>query len=252
MNQRLPALTLFLLLALTACNTKPPVTVPAELNEVVQYLTSQPHGPVVTLTDTGAAAVKQAGHTPLQDDKTQAWLLARNADALLAGMTAAHADYLLTTEPDLHDAPQLPKDKAVILPSLLTHLITLYGTGTRDQACVNQLQLVAASSAIRNVGGRHLPAALLWKRVPGAEVVGHKLVGGIPVRLETTRLISGQVFVFDCQTRADAKGDLTMRFPYAALPDRPIKMWTAMSKAGDAVAVTAEHVAAGGVVDVTQ
>ena len=239
---------------LCACTAKPkPVTVPPELHEIVQYLQAHPAaGAILTLADTGAAAVAQAGRTPFQEPAGEAALLARDVTALQQLMEQQHLDYLLTTEPDLHDAPQLTQDKKVLLPSLLTHLMTLYGTGTRDQACVDGLALVATSSVIRNVGGRHLPAGLLWQRVPGARLVLHKLVPGIPVRVETRRTFAGQTFVFDCQKRADNQGNLELRFPYAALADAPVQMWTAMGKVGEPIPVTPEAVVKGLVVDLTQ
>ena len=247
-------LLLPLLAVLHACSAKaPPPTVPPEWQDVVQWLRAHPPAAgVLTLSDTGAAAVKLAGHTPFQDRQGQAWLLGRDAKALQQAMAAQNLDYLLTTEPDFRDLPELPKDPKVVVPSLLTHLVALYGTGTHDQACVDGLQLVATSSAIRNVGGRHLPSALLFHRVPGALLQLHKLVPGIPVRVETRRTFAGQVFVFDCQTRADTDGNLEMRFPYATLPDGPVRMWTTMSKGGEPLRISAEAVEKGLAVDLTQ
>ncbi len=258
-------LLLLLLAALTACGQKSkPVAVPAELSAIAQWLHDNPYQAapkeakapppvrVLTLSDGGAAAVRQAGGEPFQEAQGQAWLLARDVTALMAGMEQEGLHYLLTPEPDLRDAPTLLADKATLVPSVLRHLQTVYGTGTRDQACVNRLQLVAASPAIHDLGGRHLPAALLFRRVPGALLRMTKLVPGIPVRVETTRAFAGQVFVFDCQTRADANGMLEMRFPYASLPDRPVKMWTAVSKGGDVVEISADAVTQGKIVDLTQ
>ena len=251
---RVHRLCLLLLLgSAAACAAKPaPVMVPPELAEIVTWLRAHPPAAnVLTLTETGAAAVRQAAHTPVVDGQGQLGLLGRDAKALLQTMADKRLDYLLTTEPDLHDAPALTKDKAVLVPSVLQHLISLYGTGTRDPACVDGLQLVATSSAIRNVGGRHLPAAMLFHRVPGARLQLHKLVPGIPVRVETTRTFAGQVFVFDCQTRADATGNLDMRFPYPSLPTAPVRMWTAVSKSGDPIAISAEAVDKGQIVDLS-
>jgi hypothetical protein len=244
---------LLLVSLVCACAPKPKATVPPELHEIVAYLQAHPTpGAVLTLTDTGAAAVAQAGRSAFVEPAGEAALLARDVTALQQLMDQQHVDYLLTTEPDFHDAPNLTRDKMRLLPSLLTHLVTLYGTGTHDYACVDGLALVATSSAIRNVGGRHLPAGLLWQRVPGARLVLHKLVPGIPVRVETRRTFASQTFVFDCQARADDKGDLEMRFPYAALPDAPVQMWTAMGKVGEPIPVTADAVVKGQIVDLTQ
>ena len=108
------------------------------------------------------------------------------------------------------------------------------------------------------MGGRHLPAALLFKRVPGALLRMSKLVPGIPVRVETTRRFAGQVFVFDCQTRADAQGNLALRFPYPALaatadaPAMPVRMWTAMNKMGEPIEISAEAVEKGTELNLTE
>ncbi len=245
-----------LLVALLACQPKAKVSVPPELTDIATWLKAhpQPSTParVLTLTDTGVAAALAGGTEAFSDRKAEAWLLARDATSLVAGMEAEKLDYLLTPEPDLRDAPHVPQERAVLVPSLLRHLQTLYGTGTRDQPCVDRLQLVATSPTIRDFGGRHLPAALLYRRVLGAHLRMRHLVPGIPVRVETARKFAGQVFVFDCQTRADAEGNLEMRFPYATLPDAPVLMWTAMSKAGDPVKVSEEDVIAGKTVEISE
>ena len=245
---------LLLLPLICGCAPRPKaVTVPPELQEMAQWLHAHPTaGGVLTLSATGAATVAQAGHKPFQEAAAQVALLAHDVTPLQQLMAQSHLDYLLTTEPDFHDLPDVRNDKAILAPSVLQHLVTLYGTGTRDRACVDGLQLVAAASTIRNVGGRHLPAALLFKRVPGALLQLHKLVPGIPVRVETRRKFAGQVFMFDCQTRANGTGDLTMRFPYATLPESPVLMWMATSKGGEPIQVSADAVEKGLTVDLTQ
>jgi hypothetical protein len=251
---RSPHTFLLLFTLLLACQPKAKVAVPPELTDIATWLKAHPQAAsqtrVLTLTDTGAAAALQGGAVPFQESQGQAWLLARDATALVAGMESEGLQYLLTPEPDLHDAPQLPTDKKVLVPSLLRHLQTLYGTGTRDQACVDRLQLVAVSPTTREFGGRHLPAGLLYQRVPGARLHMQKLVPGVPVRVETTRTFAGHVFVFDCQARADAKGELEMRFPYPTLPDARVKMWTAMDKVGDPIEVSAGAVTQGLTVEI--
>ena len=259
--------SLFLLLvgALGACRpAAKPVTLTPELTDLASWLKATPYTPapkeakapppvrVLTLSEMGDAAVRAAGAEPVRTTETEAWLLARDATQLVAGLETAGVHYVLTPEPDLRDARNLPQDKPTLVPSLLRHLQTLYGTGTRDHACVDRLQLIKTSVTIHDFDGRHLPTALLYRRVPGALLHMTKLVPGIPVRVESARRVGDVIFVFDCQARADAKGELNLRFPYPSTPEMPVKMWTAMDKGGDLLTIPADAVLEGKTVEISE
>ena len=259
---------------------QPPSVLPAELTPLTRWLRALPPdqaqkwpGAVLALTASGALAAQEGGHPSFAGSlhprprwgedlarlrAAETWLLAATPQSLQTALVDHHLDYVITGEPDLRDAQFLPLDpsRADALPlalsrSELRHLQTLYGTATKDRPCVDQLQLVAASDVIRDVGGRHLPAALLYRRVPGARIQLHNRVPGVPLRVVTTRRIGDRVFTFVCDGRVDANGTGEVRFPYPSTPtgsigvDGTIMLWTALQKAGEPLEISAEAVERG-------
>ena len=196
-----------------------------------------------------------------------AWLFAAQPDALYAGMTQKKLKYLLTTPADAHELRAFQQTTSKPIPDLLSadgmqpgiafqhsvlvHLVALYGTATHDAQCLDQLQLVAGSKFLLDMGGRHTPAVQLYQRVPGARVTLHRLVPGTPIRLGTARKLGEQTFVYECHGHADKDGNAELRFPYPDTPTgqvqpaSPILLWTGVAKDPDRLEIQAQDVEQG-------
>lgn len=167
---------------------------------------------------------------------TYRWLLDADPAALLAAMTDLSTPYLLLIPvdggklygyyrlvgQDPGDVLQLDggTEQWSVGPGFLrTTFAQLYahqGSALPERPCVSGLQLVRTSQGTMPLGGRKLPVAQLYRRVPGALLHGAASPNEeirVGVILATT---AGSDVPFECSTKADASGRFELRFPYAS------------------------------------
>jgi asparagine N-glycosylation enzyme membrane subunit Stt3 len=164
------------------------------------------------------------------------WLLDPNPAALLESMSTLKTPYLLLipvdggklfgyyrlTGQDPGDVLQLDEasGKWNVGPGFLaTTFAQLYahqGSTLPDRPCVSGLQLIRTSEGAMALGGRSLPVAQLYRRVPGALVRG-QVAPGETVRIGVIlRTTAGTDAPFECRSQAGADGLFEIRFPYAS------------------------------------
>lgn len=166
------------------------------------------------------------------------WLLDPDSTKLLSAMSDLNTPYLLLVpvdggklygyyqltgqEPD--GVVQLDPDteKWAVGPGFLSttfaQLFAHHGSSLPHRPCVSGLQLLRTSEGSTFLGGRKLPVAQLYRRVPGALVYGNAPPGEtvrIGVVLHTT---AGTNAPFECSTQADEQGQFELRFPYPSDP----------------------------------